>query len=257
MIVSTNAVETYLRCPVRFYFTYVKRIEPVPSDDGKKSIALEFGVALHEALRTYFSDGEEMAIRRLEDFELTGRVKSLSTAKILLRKEIQNLKGFTPIVWEKPFRIPLMGHTWIGRFDLIATKDGVPFVIDFKTTTDGEFQIRPNNQVMSYWLAAKNLYSDVGGVYVHLLKASTQTVINYLVTPTYDEEMEWLDETSTILNQMERSIRLEEWTKNPKGCWMWGRPCEFLPLCQSFGRVRESLLKNLYRPSERRSIYED
>ena len=263
MIVSSNTVENYLKCPTFFYLTYVERIRKIPTEGKGESLATSFGTLVHKALEIYQKENSlEKALEFIDSKSLefkNGTHKNLNVAKILVRKEVKNLESFELLESEKAFEFKLGNHKWIGRFDLVARKNGLLFVVDYKTTGDNNFQIRPNNQVLSYFVAANEIFrkEEVGGVYIHLLKANTQDIQNYLITPNFDEVKEWKNETLYILNEMERSINLGSFAKNPRSCFNFGRSCEFLPLCQSFGRVRESLLNSMYEKSERRSLSDD
>lgn len=145
---------------------------------------------------------------------------------------------------EKDFQFPVGEHHWVGRWDSIIEDKGLVYVLDYKTTGDADFQLRPNNQILSYYIGASKYFgASLGGVYIHVLRASDCTIQPFYIKPTPKEVDEWKDDIIWQMKQVESYINSGIFPKNPASCNLYRRPCEYLPLCQSFGKVRDSLIK--------------
>jgi hypothetical protein len=262
VIVSSSTIESFLKCPAYLYWHYIEKIQKKPEEGKKPNLATNFGTLVHKALEIYANEASLKSALDFLDEQSSrfqnGTFKNIDVAKVLVRKEVHNLEEYDLIEPEKDFSFQIGNHFWIGRFDLVAKKNNLIYIIDYKTTGDNNFQIRPNNQILSYFVGAKKVFkeNEIGGIIIHLLKANTQEIQNYLIQPTFDEIEEWKDDTIFTLNNIEKCITTGIFPKIPYNCHQYNRACEYLPLCQSFGRVRASLIKTDYEKVSRRGLYE-
>lgn len=261
MYLSNTSLTRFLRCPQYGYYKYILQLEKDREGGGNIGSSLAFGQVVHKALEDYGKGGDKDKVingiySHPDSRYLTGK-KNLMAADVLVRKEIQVLEKYDIVGVEESFQFTLGNHFWIGRWDSVVKDNGLVYVIDYKTTMDNEFNLRPNDQIVSYYIGATEKYGDVGGVYIHLLRVADGSVNIFLVRPTKDEVWEWRDEKLFQLKQIEDYINRGIFPKNPSSCHMYGRACEYLPLCQAFGKTRDILIKTQYKKVERRGLNED
>ena len=250
MRLSNSMLSAFIRCPTYGMYRYIHRL----FRKGTKDINTAFGRIVHEGLRVFGETGSLdkaiESVRSNPDGSVlsTRSNKSLSVAEVLIRKEVRILEGFDRIVEvEKDFHFPIATHLWMGRWDAIVEDKGLLYVLDYKTTGDSEFQLRPNNQIVSYYIGAqKEFGSQLGGVYIHVLRASDCNIQIFYVKPTPREIEEWENEVIWQAREIESYINLGVFPKNPTFCNLYGRRCEYLPLCQSFGEARQSIMRTEY-----------
>jgi CRISPR/Cas system-associated exonuclease Cas4 (RecB family) len=158
---SATSLDTYLQCPLKFYYKTVLRLSPREDLSGEIE-AMEIGTFVHSVLFRYFKDRtgrplsesdiappvmtaviDELFVkqfgsadaganrllrnqvnRHLRDF-LTGYLRPLLQAH---RVEIKSLEHDLKIQWK--------GFSLRGRVDLVEERDGVSYLIDYKKAYD-------------------------------------------------------------------------------------------------------------------------
>ncbi|MCK4522062.1 MAG: PD-(D/E)XK nuclease family protein [Nanoarchaeota archaeon] len=260
MYLSNSSLSAFVKCPAYGMYKYILKLTKKTSANPNRDAL--FGTIVHRALKIYGdTQSPEEAIKSIYSdpegqFLSAHSKKSLAVADILARKEIRILQGYNIKEVEKDFQFPVGEHFWVGRWDSIIEDKGLVYVIDYKTTGDAEFQLRPNSQILSYYVGASKYFKNLGGVYIHVLRASDCTIQSFYIKPSFSEVEEWKDDTIWQMKQISSYIDLGIFPKNPASCNLYRRPCEYLPLCQSFGKVREVLMQNDYVKQDRRCLNE-
>lgn len=260
MYLSKTSLSRFVKCPAYGYYKYILQlVKKESSQKGNQDFI--FGSLVHKALQVYCETKDvSKAIETLytdpEGSLLISSMKNLSTADVLVRKEINNLKDFEILETEKDFHFSLGEHFWVGKWDAIIKDKGLIYVLDYKTTGDREFQLRPNDQIVSYFVGARKSFDSIGGVYIHVLRAFDQTTQLFFIRPSQNEIDEWMEDTLWKMKQITSYINLGIYPKNPASCNLYRRHCEYLPLCQSFGKTREIIMKTEYIKQNRRCLDE-
>ncbi len=167
---SASALESYVRCPLRFYFSYIvgieerKELSPDP-DTG------ELGTVVHRVLERFYRNGHfpeefsqlEGQLERMlgEEFSNKGFVGASGIGKIRCWVMVEKLKDFLAtdiqrlrkngieitglekkvfMEMDLPFSTSLIKLK--GRIDRIETERGLIRLIDYKTGTPFEPRIR-------------------------------------------------------------------------------------------------------------------
>jgi DNA helicase II / ATP-dependent DNA helicase PcrA len=142
---SASAVDSYERCGLQFKFERDWRLA------AKPAAAMQYGAAIHRALKTYFDSvalgraksGEELIAIFRRDLA-DSRIQESYQHELYEKQGIEQLQTFLgsleagalPKVLhtEQPFEIRLGEITVVGRIDRIdARADGTVSVIDYKT----------------------------------------------------------------------------------------------------------------------------
>jgi ATP-dependent helicase/nuclease subunit B len=155
---SAKALDTYLHCPLQFYYCYLLKLEEKDqaSDDLE---AKDIGDFVHAVLYKYFEQLLDAPLKYsdLDNIRMENLIETLFTEKIgkeaggaafLLKNQIQRrlkdyLTGYQrqvlergPIViraLEKKITISLSGMKCEGRIDRIEERNNVHFILDYKT----------------------------------------------------------------------------------------------------------------------------
>ncbi|KJR42270.1 hypothetical protein MCHI_001828 [Candidatus Magnetoovum chiemensis] len=168
---SPSAIDTYLSCPLMFYYQYVLRLsksETVSADIERKDI----GTIVHTVLSEFFKNKRDKILQQLDldENEMERAVSSVfadtygydtSTSVYLLKHQIQLrmrelLKNyFTPIIKDNKTKILSIeqtiktkknGFNLKGRVDRIEMRNDDIYIIDFKTSaTDVNLKINFKN----------------------------------------------------------------------------------------------------------------
>jgi len=157
---SASALDTYLQCPIKFYYDYIVRLkekeEAVDDLDNK-----DIGIFIHDVMEEFYKPfvGTELEMRELNQNRLEQLVDELFTQKFgsepaggmyLLKRQIQRqlkkmlmdyqypiletnkvlLKGL-----EQNIVIHAFGYKFKGRLDRIEQRGSKIFILDYKTGT--------------------------------------------------------------------------------------------------------------------------
>jgi ATP-dependent helicase/nuclease subunit B len=152
---SASALNSYLRCPLQFYYQYVLRLEE--KEEATDDLdALDIGTIVHRILASYFKGKKRLSARDLSLSRLELVIDTVFTEIYgrdivgqiyLLKKQIQNkLKEFL-----EEYQIPLLRETtvqiigneetvkatWksfalIGKVDRIEKRGNAIYIVDYK-----------------------------------------------------------------------------------------------------------------------------
>ncbi len=156
--ISATFLNTYLTCPVKFYFQYVLGLSP--TKEVAEFDAAELGEIVHSALEEYFrpfvgrlylphedNDPERLFALFREFFGLSSLYHRLGperrffveeTALFRLKNYLEFLRRFQPegfriLSLEKSFTKQWQGWRFYGRLDRLERRNEVLYVLDYKT----------------------------------------------------------------------------------------------------------------------------
>ncbi|MBF0566066.1 MAG: PD-(D/E)XK nuclease family protein [Nitrospirae bacterium] len=161
---SATSLDMYLKCPLKFYYRYVARLDK-KEKLGKDVDRADIGLFVHDVLRQYFRPfvGQylsgpllsEKEMARTVDlvFEKTYGSRPVGSAYLLreqVRKRMTELVSkyyaglcesvrLRLVALEEEFGIVKRGITLTGRMDRIEERDGATVVVDYKTSSSDSY----------------------------------------------------------------------------------------------------------------------
>lgn len=177
---NVSQIETFLYCPLNFYF---KHILNIPKED---STAAKYGQAMHQAIETInlaLLDGQKVNVSELESSLLTDLEAVPSESKLLKQRletqALATIRRFyqqhvldnpeVPQAVESPFKATLQpeGLVITGRLDAVFASDKGVEIRDYKTSTNVEDEAKAktkaqnNNQLTLYALVWQELHDEL------------------------------------------------------------------------------------------------
>ncbi len=158
---SATALDTYLACPLRFYYHFVLRVAERPAVDGGIE-RTDIGNLVHTALADYFGArlGRPLTGRDLNPVEMTECIRSivessfgvgLSGRGYLLMRQVQRRLGdflaqycgplsreipVTMIEVERKMKAPFRGFLISGKIDAVQKRGDRTCIVDYKTSAN-------------------------------------------------------------------------------------------------------------------------
>jgi hypothetical protein len=148
----------------------------------KRSPALEFGTAIHEALDTYYTDGLTKAVAKFRETYSDIEGEEVRT----IENGVKALEWYAKVYAQEPFKViakPEVGFViqlgdilWGGRMDLPIEWDGQLWIMEHKTTSrlDANYfkQYQLCKQITSYVVGAEEyLGRKCSGCIVNAIEA--------------------------------------------------------------------------------------
>ncbi|MBR2431106.1 PD-(D/E)XK nuclease family protein [bacterium] len=201
---SPNMLKTYLLCPKKFYFKYVKNISMPVNDE-----IFELGKNIH-AIASYYLKKEN--IDKMEKF--------LSEREKYIWEYLKNLEYFSyefvNAEYNLSFRIG--DYFFSGRLDALVKKQDEYYIIDYKTGSAPK-NAKYDFQTIIYLLAVRAFFKTdkVNFVYIDL-KNKTDIKIKL--------ESELISEYEKKLSDIVLKIKTEDFSKIQKDC-----RCEYNIIC--------------------------
>ncbi len=259
-----SSVSNYITCPAKFYFGWIKNLQPVD-----KNINLEFGSSVHLGAETFFKLvklGEDPAGAATKDKAITTFIQNF-TAKdfehhvsknIAIGSELlgdlfekyYDLKPEEILAVEKRFVRRLKGYEYTGKIDLLLKRRGQKIIVDHKTAGKLGSNITSKWQLARQFIGYKWL-TDADDVLVNLMhcikgNGSTTFPMVYQIPLLFSDFKlkRWEYQTAGILDDMaSRLFRLQAHVENKRFphvpdilfprfgtmCNIYG--CEFESLC--------------------------
>jgi len=220
----------------------LKHIDKLSTEEGKKG-DLEFGTAMHLGVEMYLRGEDGLAIFRLywdsikdEKVEYGrygwGPLLEMGV-ELLPRFKKLHSKLFKPFKLEERIETTLGGIGFEGTPDFLGEYDGVPSVIDFKTSGARyeKLRLECDEQMPGYAAMAKEAYGyeATQQVYIIFVKSDRAPSIQTLVSPLTSSKL-----FSTILNMTETCSDLQNRTvfpKNPLSCLRGPMVCPYFKIC--------------------------
>lgn len=160
MLIRYSMIDTFLQCPNKFFNNYVKE----RTEEEGKSSALEFGSAMHLALKAHF-EGEDpfvtfdMYWNGVKSANIEYGRESWDDLRIMATETFipnflrMHSKKFSDVKTEETLTMPFLGsHTFQGTFDLCGQYEGKLTLTDWKTSAReyNSFKIMRNPQMYCY-----------------------------------------------------------------------------------------------------------
>lgn len=256
---DSSSLKTYISCPRLYYWRYVRHLLP----KGYKSAPLDFGTAIHEGLRIWYTthdiDEAIEVFHDLWDERFEDKKRTHERGDNLLRGYAERYRVET-FDWisepEMVFKLDLFGNTFVGRFDGVISFQGTPLIIDHKTATrmgnSYFYQFRPDMQMSAYVWAGKQLFDvDIEGALINVLYFTTRQMDYYRsITQRQPWEIqEFLDVASRNIEEIKSRDPNNhmDWEPRWEYCQHWGT-CKYRDLCTE--KNPEPLVDSLYRIDE-------
>ncbi len=234
MIVRSSSFMTFKECPKKAFFMY----ETGLVRNGGKSIDLFFGSVVHDAIDLFNKTGDihdsDMYIDSLQ--WPIAKKKTPALAKLFIRLYRKKTNGANKIFSEREFQFTIGDHIWRGRWDgLTAMLEGI--LVDENKTTNWRFFIpKPNDQLTSYYKAARLKFgNEVIGILLNDFDVDKAEIKQQVIRFSDEEVSRWEKETINELAYFEKCREINNWPKRPSSCLLYGLdyPCPYVPLCQS------------------------
>jgi DNA helicase II / ATP-dependent DNA helicase PcrA len=166
LALSASDIETYRSCPLRYKFARVLRIPT------SQTLNQRFGIAVHQVLERYHSEGSETLGQMMSLLDAGWRrggfgdsereLRLYEKARVSLTRYHARLgeEDSQPVWFERPFAFRLGPHHLRGRVDRVDRlgdeEDGVYELIDYKTSRPkGARNLKDDVQLSLYALAAR------------------------------------------------------------------------------------------------------
>ena len=247
MLIRSSVLSEIKLCVQRAYYTYELGLV---SKKAKPSVDLVFGSIIHKAIEIYHKESREVAYAFLRscNFEETN-LKNKRKAVLLLEIYIRQ-NGFKYIAVERNFSFKIGKHVWKGRFDGIVEYNGELYVVEYKTTNPYFLIHKPNDQLIAYWAGGRISYQNVAGVILISIDPRSLTVNRTVVSFTWDEFLEWREETKLVISYYQRCLTAKKFPKTGGACKSYGRNCPFLILCTAQEEIREKIIEEYFDVSK-------
>lgn len=244
MICRSTQLKTAKQCIAKSYYRYELGLR---RKGNGKSVDLAFGTLVHASIEKLFLEGYESASRFIDESEFYGKgQKTKGTARILLN--LFRMKFSDEFICsEQYFKIYLSEEvTLVGKFDFMARGAVGTYVGEIKTTQSYYLQPKPDDQFISYFLAAKQIFPETNFVVLYNLDPGEMNLSLIPVAFSNDEITEWIEETKTFLAYYKKCIDSGNIVRNPGACLDYGYRCEYHELCTSSRSIRDHFIKNAF-----------
>lgn len=136
--ISPSAFTTFVRCPLRFYFTYLLRPK-IPENLETSIESNTFGSVIHASLEKLYNDfvGKEISPENLQ--------KNLNRIDAVLMESFTKIYGNHPLSYGKNLLIVEVAKTYIQRFvknDIIQQKKQPFFLVALEQKLEAPFALK-------------------------------------------------------------------------------------------------------------------
>lgn len=220
---SNSVINTYFECPAKFYWTYIRNLEPV-----NKNADLDYGTVIHSVLAEYFTSFDrDKALRVLvEDYQklniaprliTRNKAKTIQTGEWLLDEAIQLeiVKPITPaysvqLKVEKTAEKQLpSGIIYRGKIDLEIYSEisNITTILDWKTTSNSNIIFKMMQWELSRQFKGYCWLKGVQDVKVVILNAlMSPDVLVHSICHTEEELELWVIETNAICQRIYQKV---------------------------------------------------
>ena len=285
LAIDSTSLGEFKICPRRYQYTMIEGWRP-----KAESVHLTFGILLHRARELYdkvrfTGESHESSVELVVWRTLCETWNSeLQRPWASDHKTKNRLTLVRSIVWyldEKAKDDPLQtvelangrpavelsfqfdsglrttaGERWLlcGHLDRIAKLNGVPYIVDIKTTAhslDPSYfaQYSPDNQFSLYVFAGQIVYEQpIAGLVVDAIQVGTSfsRCQRGLVQRSREQLDEWMAATAWWLHQLERCAVQGDWPQNDKACNLFGG-CQFRSVCSRSPHSRQQWLETDFK----------
>lgn len=250
-IFDNSTISCFLECRKKYYWRLYCHLTP-------KVIApaLSFGLAVHEALDAYYTDGLAKAI---EIFRATYADKEGEQIRTV-ENGIKLLENYAKVYMNEPFKVigkpeagfvfPIGDILWGGRIDAIVEWDGELFILEHKTTTvlRGKYfnQFDLSRQVTGYILAAEEYIGrKCMGCVINALepwkevirksaktKKDSEHFARYPITRNQAQKDLFKLDVQRIIRDINWCEKEQEFYTNTESCFSYNYDCPYKVLCK-------------------------
>jgi hypothetical protein len=256
VIVRSSLISTFKRCNALAYYQYALGLV---TDTEEKNIDLSFGTLIHDAVDILHKTGDvQDALTLIENTTLptNHKRKNNAIAKALIREYVKKypnvklLESETATLAGQDLAFRVGRHLWKLRMDTVVNYQNRKWVGENKTSRRDYLLVRPNDQFISYYIAAKNVDPEMSGVMVTVFDSEVVNVDSIFFTPSTGECAEWKEEMEFTIDHLERCAFEGIFPTNPYACFQFGpsKACYCLPLCQARSKAdREKFIQKYYK----------
>lgn len=293
---DNSKLETFMLCPQKYQYRFEEHLLPI---ERKRDSALMFGGAIHKALETLYKGTAfdqvecpfhtpDLACARCkgstiprisatflkhyaDDPDDPKEIRTVDRGLDLLVQYLSKWRreGFKVIAVEVPFELPFTTGTvqtlkvvsfkYVGRIDLFVDWEGVPLVIDHKTTTrfgmifDSSFKL--SGQFTGYMRGAEDKFDmPVSNALVNAMRVTSKiddSSFARIYTQRTPEDFDrWEHQVQYLADTIVEMRATGFFPKfAPFACGAYNRVCEYYPLCISAAQTRETLKQSAYEVS--------
>ena len=281
LYISSTSFQDYVTCPRRCYYRRILRVVP---KEWTEPAAMAFGRAFHTAMEKFMTKGKAPKFDVLWEAETqlpdgvnkvltftTAEVDSptlLARGKLMVKETIRVLKtlkvekpytmdaeGGKPTVEIQDRVLIAKGLILVRTIDLFAPVDGVPTIIDFKTSarayTPGR-QDSVSEQLTSYLVPHKILGVPQAeqAAFVVATKTKVPKAAWYPTTRS-NKRLNMLIDDMKIVAEMIREGKFYR-NRSDWNCGGEGNPnCDYWPLCYDSGHPNPKSLYKKLQPYRR------
>lgn len=255
-VFDSSAMKTFARCPRKYYWRYVRDLVP----QNYNPAPLNFGTAIHEALRVWYETGdmdEAIAVfHKIWEDRFGDSKRTHEKGEEILRAYAEEYpKERFEIIGEPEtgFTVDVMDEQYVGRFDLVVKWGDDYYVLDHKTATrmGGSYYNRfnPDMSITGYTWAAEQLFDvEFRGVMINVLYFTTRQM-DFDRQPIYIFDWQKKDFVKYLTGRINEikaldPHKMEEWEQKWVACTDWGT-CKYRELCLE--QNPEPLAKSMYR----------
>lgn len=259
---GSSFYKAYMKCPKYFDFRYNKNVLPKGI-----SLPLLLGDSFHEGMKRHYINKKKKvddfdavvlaAMDVIENSKVDNKSKHIDyITRMLVDYEHKYRKideDWEVVGTEFPSVVMIGGILYTGRMDLLVRQisTGLYYVVDHKTTgkaLDAYFrEFQDDIQGTGYTYIGSRISSvPISGIIInavqkHKDKAESFTFgrDTFLKTPKDYAEFESTIKTLDGLIQI-ADVDNSLYYKNRTSCWSFGKPCEYLKLC-NYGETEDIL----------------
>ena len=267
---TSSEIDTYLACRRKHNFRYAQKIVPVQSD-----ISLDFGSAVHEGLRDFFTwyyeRGDDLdksmriAIDSAVEYATENNLDPVTISKVSAmveayctywaeHKNDDCIKNYDVLDVEQTYDLNLSDFCIAGKIDaLLKEKDtGRIYILDHKTASnpDEDYfdKVRFDNQMMFYAMIIDALLGDNSFLERYNLDEKTEIggiIYDVLSKPAIrqkkgETDSEFLDRYKQSASFTRHVVSID----NRLTTYLYSQKVEILQLCEEMAKKYDSALPN-------------
>ncbi len=220
MLIRYSMLQSFLDCPLGFKRRYIDKIE-----DTEKSSALEYGQAVHAAIRSHFEGGDGIEVFRiywdsLKDTEMKyyrhgwAELRNLAMTQFLPNFFRLHAKHYAVTCMEETHTMEFCGHTVQGTWDMVSEYDGVLSVSDWKTASAPykSDKILKSPQMWLYAMLYRDKYGKLPQQLIYKVFNKGSGSIQTLKTEVTEEKLENHKESvCNVIKTMAHCIENNNW----------------------------------------------
>lgn len=227
MKIHYSQLNEFISCPMGYKRRYIDKIP-----DDEKSSALEYGQAIHLAIKTHFEGGDGLSVFNLYWDSLKDtpmkywRHDWVDLRNLALNSFLPNFfrlhsKKYKNIKMEELCEAPLEDFIIEGTFDCVSHYDGILTLSDWKTSSKEykKNKIIKNPQMYMYAKMYEHTYGELPKQIQYKVFRKDNGSIQTLTAELTQEKLKLqLEEVLCIIKTMEHMTKTNTWYHN-FDCW--------------------------------------